>query len=120
MAQGGNASLGGDKTFTASGTITEFMAITAAGAEAGAGTVSIGIAQHDAVTGELVRTRQAGVSEIVANGSITAGDLLTPAGTGQIKTASSSDIVIGVAQESTSSTGDIISMRVTVGGHTVV
>lgn len=73
----------------ASGTITggQMVAVSGSGtvAVAGASAVNwLGVAAFDAVSGDQVTIYADGVQELTASGSVTAGDLVVCAATGQV------------------------------------
>jgi hypothetical protein len=90
-------------TSTTSAAVTggQVLAVSAAGTVAPAGANvanSVGVAAFDvAASGGLITYYRGGVQEVVASGSIAAGDNISTAASGQVATTTSTNPVIGVA-----------------------
>lgn len=96
---------------SASGTITggQMVAVSGSGTVAVAGATALnwlGVAAFDAVSGDLVTIYDDGVQEVTASGSVTAGDLVVCAASGQVST---------LAAVTTPTAGDVTGTRAVVG-----
>lgn len=91
-------------TLKASGTITggQLVAVSGSGTVAVAGAAAanwIGVASNDAATNDYVTIFDDGVQNLTASGSITAGDSLVTAASGQVATgaAATPSAFVGIA-----------------------
>lgn len=102
---------GRDITSTTSGAVTggQLLAVSGNGTVATAGASSsswIGVAAFDAASGARVTIHVGGVQRLTASGSITAGDQVVCAASGQVST---------LAAAGTATAGDINNARAVVG-----
>lgn len=98
-------------TRQASATITggQLVQVSGSGTVAPAGAIAatwLGVAAFDAANGDNVTVYCSGVQRLVASGSVTAGDLLVSAATGQVASA---------AAVTTPTPGDVTTTRALVG-----
>lgn len=101
----------------AAGALTQFTLVTVNSsgqvANTGDGAMAQGVVQNDpGAAGEIAEVATAGVMQVVAGGSVSAGDDIGSDANGQAVTASdgSGDIIIGKALTSASGSGSVISM----------
>lgn len=78
--------------------------------EAGASSdVALGVAVAAADDGAVVRVQMLGLAYVIANGPFSAGDKLAVAAAGgKVDTASSGDLLVGVALEAATASGDLV------------
>ena len=76
----------------------------------------IGVLQNDPASGEAALVAVAGVCRVLAEASVSAGDLCASSSTGRAKaTTTQGDNVVGIAAEASSSAGDYITLILTPG-----
>jgi len=99
-----------------------FIVKTSSGtaALAGAGDVAMGVLQNDPVSGEAASIMVAGVSRLVAGAVIAEGAQVAADANGKGRTATTGDIVLGIALEAAGADGDIIPLLLNVGGALTV
>lgn len=92
---------------TAAATITQYRAITAAGAVATAAGNSLGFATTDAASGDRVPVAVLGTAIASASAAIAVGAALEVAANGQVVTRSAG-VTVGRALSAASAAGDLI------------
>lgn len=103
-------------TITASATVTGGQLVTALGAPAGANANAwVGVAAHDAVSGQTLSVFYGQAQRLVAAGALAAGALVKCAASGQVTGYTSgtdnADTLVGVAMEAASGAGSVIFVR---------
>jgi predicted RecA/RadA family phage recombinase len=101
---------------TATGTITAGNLVTVAGAVAGAdSTTWLGVASHDATSGQLFGVYTDAVQRLTASAAIAAGDRVKCAAAGKIATLTAAsdayDRLVGIALEAAAADGDVIAVK---------
>lgn len=102
---------GQDTTSQASATITggQLVAVSGSGTVAPAGANAanwVGVAKRDAANGDRVGVTSGGVQRLTASGTVTAGDLVVAAASGQVST---------LAAVTTPTAADVTNTRAIVG-----
>jgi len=77
-----------------------------------AGEQCVGFADNDAAAGGTVAVAVDLISEGIASAAISKGDNVAAAGSGDLRTAVSGDVVIGIAQEAATALGDKIEVLI--------
>lgn len=103
-------------TRQASATVTGGRLITVAGAQAAAdSTTWLGVASHDAASGQNVGVYTDGVQRLTASAAIAAGDRVKCAADGKVATLTAGtdayDRLVGIALEAASADGDVIAVK---------
>jgi hypothetical protein len=103
-------------TLTASATITGGQLVTAGGAVAGANENKwVGVAGHDATTGQPVTVFTGYMQRLTAAGALAANTLVKCAASGQITGYTSgtdnADTLVGITVEAASGAGSVIAVR---------
>ena len=103
-------------TRTASATITAGQMVTVAGAVAVAdSTTWLGVASHDAVSGQIFGVYADGVQRCIAAGAVAAGDRVKCAAAGKVTTLTAGsdayDRLVGIALEAATADGDVIAVK---------
>jgi hypothetical protein len=101
---------GQKQTRTASATVIGGRIITVAGAHAAANSATwLGVASHDAVSGDDVGTYSGPGQRLTASGAIAAGALVSCDTGGKVKSgAATFDVLVGIALEAAAADGDVI------------
>jgi hypothetical protein len=74
------------------------------------GGVAIGVLQNDPKAGQTAAVRVYGVTYMVAAAAINTGQLVTTDGNGQAKPAAAGNHVIGIALDSVTAAGEVVSV----------
>ncbi len=103
-------------TRTATATITGGQMVTVAGAVAVAdSTTWLGVASHDATSGQTFGVYCDGVQRLTASAAISAGDRVKCAAAGKIATLTAGsdayDRLVGIALEAATADGDVIAVK---------